>query len=340
MNKTVHKRAHITSDVAAAAAALKRGGLVVFPTETVYGLGADATSDAAVSAIYAAKGRPATNPLIIHLATAEDTARLVEMNDAAERLARAFWPGPLTLVLPYRPQAGVSALARAGLETLAVRVPAHPLAQALLRAFDGPVAAPSANVSGRLSPTEAEHVAESPLARHVAAILDGGECAVGLESTIIGFNEAGEPQLLRPGGIAREDIEAVLGQPLRAATTPASQPTAPGQLASHYAPRAKLRLNALAPEEGEMYLAFGPDAPMTTGGKAVPGLNLSPSGDLAEAAANLYAYLRILDDTGVDTIAVAPIPATGLGEAINDRLRRAAAPRPAKQRSAPQGEQT
>ncbi len=313
----------ITTDVKRAAQALRAQQLVAFPTETVYGLGADATSDAAVSAIYAAKGRPATNPLIIHVADAAQAEALVHMPQSARRLAEAFWPGPLTIVAPCREAAGISALARAGRDTLAVRVPAHPLAQALLTAFGGPVAAPSANVSGRLSPTEAEHVAESPLAEHLACILDGNECPVGLESTIIGFDEQGSATLLRPGGIAREEIEQVLGAPLRhpsGGTT--DKPSAPGQLSSHYAPRARLRLNADAPREGEMYLAFGADAP-----QGVPGLNLSPTGDLAEAAANLYAYLHILDATGVETIAVAPIPAHGLGEAINDRLRRAAAPR-------------
>ena len=322
----------ISSDISAAARALERGELVAFPTETVYGLGADAASDTAVSKIYAAKGRPATNPLIIHVADAEQAEGLIDMPPAARRLARAFWPGPLTIVAPAKEGAPVSAIARAGLPTLAVRVPSHPLAQKLLRAFGGPLAAPSANVSGRLSPTEAEHVDESPLADHVALILDGGECAVGLESTIVGFDEEGEARLLRPGGIAAEEIEKVLGAPLlrpqeaspeAGANEAERRPTAPGQLTSHYAPRAKLRLNAFHPEPGEMFLAFGPDAPHD-----VPGLNLSPSGDLAEAAANLYAYLHILDETGVDTIAVAPIPETGLGEAINDRLRRAAAPRP------------
>ncbi len=312
----------ITRDVAVAARELRRGALVAFPTETVYGLGANARDDAAISAIYAAKQRPATNPLIIHVADPAQAEALVEMHGKAWKLAEAFWPGPLTLVLPYRAEAGISALARAGLPTLAVRVPGHEVALELLRAFGGALAAPSANVSGRLSPTEAEHVAESPLAEHVAAILDGGECAVGLESTIIGFDDQHRPQLLRPGGIARARIEALLGEPLMAPAGPQGRPSAPGQLSSHYAPRARMRLNASAPAPGEMYLAFGPDAP-----KGVPGLNLSPMGDLAEAAANLYAYLRILDDTGVDVIAVAPIPAQGLGEAINDRLRRAAAPR-------------
>ncbi len=313
----------ISDDIDAAVAALKRGELVAFPTETVYGLGADAANDAAVSNIYAAKGRPATNPLIAHVADVAAAEALIEMPEGARRLAAAFWPGPLTIVGKARPDAPVSAIARAGLPTLAVRVPVHPVAQALLQAFGGPVVAPSANVSGRLSPTEAEHVEESPLAEHVALILEGGECAVGLESIIVGFDEAGAAILLRPGGIAAEEVEQVLGAPLQRPAAVQERPNAPGQLASHYAPRAKLRLNAERPEPGEMFLAFGPDAPHD-----VPGLNLSPSGDLKEAAQNLYAYLHILDATGVESIAVAPIPSEGLGEAINDRLRRAAAPRP------------
>ena len=313
----------ISDDIEAAVAALKRGELVAFPTETVYGLGADATNDGAVSKIYAAKGRPATNPLIAHVADMNAAETLIDMPEGARRLAAAFWPGPLTIVAKAKPEAPVSAIARAGLPTLAVRVPAHPVAQALLKAFGGPVVAPSANVSGRLSPTEAEHVEESLLAEHVALILDGGECAVGLESTIVGFDEAGAATLLRPGGIAAEEIEKVLGAPLQRSAPSPERPSAPGQLSSHYAPRARLRLNVKRPEPGEMYLGFGPEAPHD-----VPGLNLSPSGDLKEAAQNLYAYLHILDATGVDTIAVAPIPEQGLGEAINDRLRRAAAPRP------------
>ncbi|HHN73345.1 MAG TPA: threonylcarbamoyl-AMP synthase [Thermopetrobacter sp.] len=318
----------ITEDVDRAVAALRAGRLVAFPTETVYGLGADATSDAAVAAIFAAKGRPRFNPLIIHVADADAAAALGCMGAPARRLAEAFWPGPLTLVVPRAPHCPVSPLACAGLDTIALRVPSHPLALAMLRAFGRPVAAPSANVSGRLSPTEAEHVAEGPLADHVEVILDGGECPVGVESTIVGIVGQGPPRLLRPGGIPRAEIEEVLGEPLAEGATPAARggsagrPSAPGQLASHYAPRARLRLNAAAPRPGEMFLAFGPDAPHD-----VPGLNLSPSGDLVEAAANLYAYLHILDETGVDTIAVAPIPEEGLGEAINDRLRRAAAPR-------------
>ncbi len=320
--------AEITTDVGRAVEALRAGRLVAFPTETVYGLGADATDDSAVAAIFEAKGRPRINPLITHVADIDAAMRLGRFDDAARRLAEAFWPGPLTLVVPRAEDCPVSLLATAGLDTLAIRVPAHPLAQALLAAFGGPVVAPSANVSGRLSPTEAEHVAESPLAEKVAVILDGGECLVGVESTIIGFDANGAPVLLRPGGIPREEIEEVLGQPLRTEVKEGGEgaPSAPGQLSSHYAPRARLRLNASAPQEGEMFLAFGPDAP-----KGVPGLNLSPSGDLREAAANLFAYLRILDETGVDSIAVAPVPEHGLGEAVNDRLRRAAAPRPGEE---------
>ncbi len=313
--------ARISTNVEEAAKALRAGRLVAFPTETVYGLGADAANDAAVAAIFAAKRRPRFNPLIAHVADAGAAFSLGEFSDDARKLAERFWPGPLTLVAPRAPGCPVSLLASAGLETLAIRVPAHETARALLAAFGGPVVAPSANISGRLSPTEAEHVAESPLAEEVAVILDGGECAVGVESTIIGFGGTGAPVLLRPGGIAREEIEAVLGRPLKTGGGEGA-PSSPGQLSSHYAPRARLRLNAAAPREGEMFLAFGPDAP-----KGVPGLNLSPSGDMREAAANLFAYLRILDDTGVASIAVAPVPEEGLGEAINDRLRRAAAPR-------------
>ncbi len=318
--------AEITTDAGKAAEALHAGRLVAFPTETVYGLGADATDDSAVAAVFEAKGRPRINPLIAHVTDIEAAMGLGRFDESARQLAEAFWPGPLTLVVPRVEGCPVSLLATAGLDTLALRVPAHPLAQALLAAFGGPVVAPSANISGRLSPTEAEHVAESPLAEKVAVILDGDECPVGVESTIIGFDTDGTPVLLRPGGIPREEIEKVLGEPLRTGKGGEGTPSAPGQLSSHYAPRARLRLNAQRPEEGEMFLAFGPDAP-----KGVPGLNLSPKGDLREAAANLFAYLRILDETGVSSIAVAPIPEYGLGEAINDRLRRAAAPRPGEE---------
>lgn len=301
--------------IARAAALLAEGRLVAFPTETVYGLGADALLGQAVAAIFDAKGRPRFNPLIVHVASPEAARRLIELGDEGRRLAAAFWPGPLTLVGPMRADAGVADLVTAGLPTLAVRVPEHPLALALLRAVGGPVAAPSANPSGRISPTTADHVLEG-LSGRIAAVLDGGPCAVGLESTIVGV--AGEPSLLRPGGLPAEAIEAALGRPLAAA---GEGITAPGQLASHYAPAARLRLEAESPRPGELWLGFGPS----------PGaeLNLSPTGDLHEAAANLFAHLRALDARAGPgrTIAVAPVPHRGLGAAINDRLARAAAPR-------------
>lgn len=303
--------------IAAAVDFLRRGDLVVFPTETVYGLGADARDDHAIAKVFAAKRRPAFNPLIVHTASLAFARDIALFNPIALALAERFWPGPLTLVLP-RNGASVSLLATAGLDTVAVRVPAHPVAQAVLTAFDGPLAAPSANPSGRVSPTRAEHAAEG--LDGVALILDGGPCAVGLESTIVGF-EDGRAVLLRPGGLARAEIESVCGpvaEPARSA-----KPSAPGQLASHYAPRARVRLNALAPLPHEAFLAFGPDAPRVGN----PALNLSPSGDLTEAAANLFSYLRALDVSRASAIAVMPVPMTGLGEAINDRLARAAAPR-------------
>ena len=297
---------------ARAAEILHGGGLVAFPTETVYGLGADATDDLAVARIFEAKGRPRFNPLIVHVADAATARRYVTWSDMAEVLASRFWPGPLTLVLPLAPDAGLSPLVTAELPSLAIRVPAHPVAHALLAAFGGPVAAPSANPSGRISPTTAAHVAAG-LSGRVEAVLDGGACGVGVESTIVGLT--GAPTLLRPGGLAAEAIEAALGQPLAA---PGSAITSPGQLASHYAPGAPVRLSANAKHPGEKLLGFG----------AVAGadLNLSPSGDLTEAAANLFAMLHAIDD-GTSPIAVSPIPETGLGRAINDRLRRAAAPR-------------
>ena len=298
--------------IAAAAATLRAGGLVAFPTETVYGLGADARNDRAVARIFEAKGRPRFNPLIVHVADIAAARALVTWSAAAEALAARFWPGPLTLVLPLEADTGLSPLVTAGLPSLALRVPAHPVARALLAAFDGPVAAPSANPSGRISPTTPDHV-EAGLGGRIEAIVDGGACGVGLESTIVGLT--GAPSLLRPGGLAAEEIEAVLGAPLAAHSGGIS---APGQLASHYAPGASLRLNAAERRPGEKFLGFGPlrDAD----------LNLSPSGDLVEAAANLFAMLHLIDD-GQTPIAVAPVPETGLGRAINDRLRRAAAPR-------------
>lgn len=295
--------------IATAARLLRDGALVAFPTETVYGLGADATNGRAVAAIFAAKNRPSFNPLIVHVPDLAAAEALVEMPATARDIARAFWPGPLTLVLPVKPGA-LHDLVTAGLPTLAIRVPAHPLAQDLLRKTGRPIAAPSANPSGAISPTTAGHV-NAGLGGKIAAILDGGPCDVGLESTILGFDP--EPTLLRPGGLPQEALEAALGQPL--ATNIPQTPNAPGQLASHYAPDAKVRLNVT--ETNGTLLGFG--AMDCT-------LNLSPGGDLTEAAANLFAYLHQLD-AQTDTIHVAPIPETGLGRAINDRLRRAAAPR-------------
>ncbi len=301
--------------LADAAQLLGQGRLVSFPTETVYGLGADATNDRAVASIYQAKGRPSFNPLIIHLADSTQVSRYCRMTETAARLADAFWPGALTLVLPLQPAAGISKLVTAGLDTVAVRVPDHHVATAILRGIDGPVAAPSANPSGRVSPTTAAHVLGG-LGGRIDAVVDGGVCAVGLESTIVDCSGA-QPMLLRAGGIPTEAIEACLGGPL--GTAPVKEtPNAPGQLTSHYAPLGSMRLSAWPPLPHETSLGFGDvDAD----------LNLSPSGDLTEAAANLFALLHELDRRGAKHIAVAPIPDHGLGAAINDRLRRAAAPR-------------
>ncbi|MDX8352813.1 L-threonylcarbamoyladenylate synthase [Cognatiyoonia sp. IB215182] len=297
-----------------AAGILQQGGLVSFPTETVYGLGADARNDRAVAGIFAAKGRPSFNPLIVHVAGLETAAKYVHFNDTAERLAAAFWPGALTLVLPLRADTGISKVVTAGLDSLAVRVPDHAVAQGLLRRFAGPVAAPSANPSGRVSPTSAAHVIAG-LGNKIDAVVDGGDCPVGLESTIVSC--IGAPALLRAGGIPAERIEDCLGALLRLPDDPQT-PTAPGQLASHYAPAGSVRLNANAAREDEVLLGFGP---------VEADLNLSPSGDLTEAAARLFACLHALDEVGATAIAVSPIPDHGLGRAINDRLRRAAAPR-------------
>ena len=304
-----------------ASACLRAGGLVAFPTETVYGLGADATQGEAVARLYAAKGRPAFNPLISHVTGLEAAQKIARFNPDAERLAAAFWPGPLTLVLPRQPDCPVSDLATAGLDSIALRVPAQRTAQALLRAFGKPVVAPSANRSGHISPTDAKHVL-ADLRGRIDLILDDGPCPVGVESTIVSL--LGEPTLLRPGGLPRTDIERVLGRPLKAPNRAANEeaPLAPGMLASHYAPRATMRLNVREPHDGEALLAFG-SAPNFTG----PVLNLSPTGDLVEAAAKLFSHLRRLDAAGVKMIAVMPVPNEGLGEAINDRLARAAAPK-------------
>ncbi len=297
-----------------AAAILRRGGLVAMPTETVYGLAADATNDHAVAGIFAAKGRPRFNPLIVHCADLAAVEGVAVLTPLARRLAAAFWPGPMTLVLPLR--GGVSPLVTAGLNTVAVRLPAHPVARALLRAFGGPLAAPSANPSGRISPVAVAHVLDG-LGGRIDAVVDGGDCAVGLESTIL--DATGDaPVLLRAGGLAVEAIEA-LG--LIVTVSSGGAITAPGQLASHYAPRGRVRLNVTAPDAGEVWVGFGP----------CPGaaLSLSPTGDLTDAAAHLFHALHQADALAGagGSIAFAPVPETGLGRAINDRLRRAAADR-------------
>jgi len=311
-----------------AADTICKGRLVAIPTETVYGLAADATSDDAVARIFEAKGRPRFNPLIVHVAGAEMAARYVSFSPIADKLAAEFWPGPLTLVLPRRRDSGLSLLVSAGLDSVAIRAPKSEIAQALIKSAGRPLAAPSANLSGAVSPTRAEHVAAS-LGDKVDKILDGGPCPVGIESTIV-KTDGDDVILLRPGGLSREAIESCIGKKLSDPPDGAT-PQAPGMLQSHYAPNAILRLNAAAPETDEAYLAFGAveiSAPHC--------LNLSKTGNLRTAAANLFAHLHTLDqwceDHRLIGIAVAPVPKDGLGEAINDRLKRAAAPR-AKARS-------
>lgn len=310
--------------ISRAVAVLLGGGLVAFPTETVYGLGADATNGKAVAGIYAAKHRPSFNPLIAHVSDLEAALQQGIFNAAALSLARTFWPGPLTLVVPVAPHCTVCDLARAGLDTIALRVPSHPVARALLAVLERPVAAPSANRSGHISPTIAAHVM-ADLDGRVEIVLDGGPALIGVESTIVACL-AGEPVLLRPGGVTREAITRIVGGPLDIQETSGNSdaPIAPGLLASHYAPRSRVRLNAAHPADNEAALDFAHQFYRATG---VLRLDLSPSGDLAEAAANLFGYLRALDAAGADCIAVAPIPSHGLGEAIEDRLQRAAAPR-------------
>ncbi|MEO1135105.1 MAG: L-threonylcarbamoyladenylate synthase [Pseudomonadota bacterium] len=298
------------------------GGLVAMPTETVYGLAADATNDTAVARIFEAKGRPQFNPLIVHVADFEMARRHVEFSPMAERLAKAFWPGPLTLVAPRRAECGLSLLVSAGLDTVGVRMPDHAIARGLIRAVDRPLAAPSANRSGAVSPTRAAHVAAS-LSDGIDMILDGGPCPVGVESTIVKVI-GDDVTLLRPGGVPGEEIERVIGRKLKATPHPANV-EAPGMMASHYAPLSKIRLNAAAPNEDEAFLGFGANA------GSDHALNLSETGDLREAAANLFHHLHALDRLvathDLSGIACAPVPAEGLGEAINDRLKRAAAPR-------------
>ncbi|MGD9803792.1 MAG: L-threonylcarbamoyladenylate synthase [Hyphomicrobiaceae bacterium] len=307
-----------------AAALLRAGHLVAFPTETVYGLGADATQGRAVAAIYEAKGRPRFNPLISHVSDLVAADAIAEITGLARRLAEAFWPGPLTLVLPHRAGSPIASLVTAGLDTVAVRIPSHPVALDLLRAVGRPVAAPSANRSGHVSATTAAHVV-ADLGERVAMIVDDGPTVHGIESTILDVTSADAPILLRPGAVTSEAIAEVIGRmPMRAQKSAGAQPTSPGQLESHYAPALPVRLGATNPRDGEALLAFGPYAPAYDG----PLLNLSPRGDLGEAAANLFAALRRLDRSGATGLAVMPIPEHGLGAAINDRLRRAAAPRP------------
>lgn len=302
--------------IATAARLLREGRLVSFPTETVYGLGADATSDAAVASIFEAKGRPQFNPLIVHIARPDEARRHAHMSPDAQALADRFWPGPLTIVVPRLEECSVSWLATAGLDTIALRCPAHEVAQSLLRAFGGPLAAPSANASGTVSATTAQHVEES-LGSRVDLILDGGPARLGLESTIVGWADR-RPVMLRPGAITRADIEGIVGT-LGVSRDSQSAPHSPGRLKKHYATRKPLRLNATEVRPNEALLALG--KPLAG---AVHTLNLSESENLLEAAANLFRMLRALDQTRSDAIAVMPIPEGGLGEAINDRLARAA----------------
>jgi L-threonylcarbamoyladenylate synthase len=304
---------------------LQTGGLIAFPTETVYGLGADAANGEAVARLYQAKGRPSFNPLIAHVADATAALALARFNAAATRLAEVFWPGPLTLVLPKAASCRVADLATAGLDSIAVRVPRHAVAQQILRVFGRPVVAPSANRSGHVSPTTAAHVL-ADLGDRIDLIVDGGATEIGLESTIVAC--LGEPMLLRPGAVPREAIERALGGPLAdpAAAATDGAPLAPGMLALHYAPRTPLRLDAKRVEPGEALLAFGPALALGVG-DAVSVLNLSARGDLVEAAANLFSHLRALDAAGAKAIAVMPVPRQNLGEAMNDRLMRAAGPR-------------
>ncbi len=307
----------MASTISKAATLLRNGALVAFPTETVYGLGADATNDAAVARIFAAKQRPQFNPLISHVADVEAAFRLGVFSKDAEKLAATIWPGPLTIVVERRQDCRVSLLCSAGLSSIALRVPAHPLALQVLRIVDRPIAAPSANRSGSISPTTADHVRKS-LGDAVDMILDGGPSTIGVESTVVRFTDDG-PYLLRSGGVARETLDDILGRHVMTPTRYHTELHAPGQLESHYAPKAQLRLDAAAPEWGEAYLGFGAydHGPWT----------LSRTGNLQEAAANLFKLLHAIDDSLPERIAVAPIPTTGLGEAINDRLTRAAAPR-------------
>ena len=311
--------------IARAGRLIAEGRLVAFPTETVYGLGADATQGQAVAAIFAAKGRPSFNPLIVHVPDMAHAEAHAVFDARAEELAAQFWPGPLTLILKRRPDSRISELATAGLDSVAIRAPAHPVARALLLAADRPIAAPSANRSGRISTTAPAHVAEE-LGGSVDLILAAGKTRYGLESTILDLTTE-RPVLLRPGAVTAEEIAQMVG-PVDTADGDPDKPNAPGQLLRHYAPATRLRLNAAMADPGEALLAFGPDPFAGRYAKTV--LNLSESGDLTEAAANLFSMLRQLDAGGYPGIAAMPIPDIGLGIAINDRLRRAAQPEEAR----------
>ena len=315
------------SSVLEAASVLQRGGLVAFPTETVYGLGADATNPLAVAKLFAAKGRPSFNPLISHVIDQSAAESLGNFNTHAKILARAFWPGPLTIVVPKLSDCNVCDLALSGLQTIAIRVPFHPVSRALIEALSGPIVAPSANLSGRVSPTRSEHVFHDLFGR-IDQIIEGGSAEIGVESTIVScFNDV--VQILRPGGVSTDSIHAIVGGALTHKSNrifDAGAPLAPGMLASHYAPNARVRLNADVISDGEALLGFGKSGTKNAH-KAQKQLNLSPSANLLEAAANLFQYLRILDTPEINMIAVSPIPNVGIGEAINDRLQRAASPR-------------
>lgn len=309
----------IRNNICHAAEILRDGNIVSFPTETVYGLGADATNGKAVAKIFSAKNRPNFNPLIVHLPDPSAAEQYVEMNEIAQKLAFTFWPGPFTMVLPLKKDSDISDLITAGLDTVAIRVPANAVAHELLEEFGGPIAAPSANKSGHISPTTAGHV-DSEFGEELSMILDGGPCDKGIESTIVQVTED-SVTLLRPGSITADDIKNATDINVMTSTAPTDNPVAPGQLKSHYAPNANMRLNAESPNENEAYLAFG-ETNITNNT-----MNLSTNGDLEEAAANLFSMMRELDDLGLNSIAVAPIPENGLGIAINDRLSRAAAPK-------------
>ncbi|WP_438994160.1 L-threonylcarbamoyladenylate synthase [Pseudemcibacter sp.] len=298
---------------------LKKGEVVSFPTETVYGLGADATNSDAVAKIFSAKNRPSFNPLIIHLPNTQMVEKYVELSQLTKDLSNIFWPGPFTMVLPLKKNSGISTLITAGLETVAIRVPSHPVAHTLLNEFNGPIAAPSANKSGQISPTTAQHV-DQEFGDELELIIDGGPCDNGLESTIVKV-VYDQLTILRPGNVTVEEIQEKIEVKIVTDTQPTDNPIAPGQLKSHYAPNANVRLNVINPEMNEAYLAFGDTNQVENM------LNLSPSGDLEEAASNLFSMMRSLDQLNLKTISVAPIPKSGVGVAINDRLERAAAPK-------------